>query len=70
LSLKPFHPPACVSSEGCLNLGADLAFGFVEPHEVRLDPVLSLSRSHWMASHPSGVLTTPHSLVSSNFSHH
>jgi len=43
----------------------DLAFGFAEPHEVHLGPLLSLSRALWMASHPSGVLTSPHSLVSS-----
>ena len=40
-------------------------FCFVEPHEVHLGPLLSLSRSLWMASHPSVVSTTLHSLVSS-----
>jgi len=30
-----------------------LAFGFVEPHEVHMGPLLSLPRSLWMASHPS-----------------
>jgi len=43
----------------------DLALGFVVLREVHLGPLLSLSRSLWMVSHPSGVLTTLHSLVSS-----
>lgn len=34
-------------------------------HEVHLSPWVSLSRSLWIASHPSGVLTAHHSLVSS-----
>ena len=46
----------------------DLALGFVEPHEVLLGPLLSLTRSPWMASHPLGVLITPQSLVSPFFS--
>ena len=32
----------------------DLAFGFVEPHEVHLGPLLRLFRSLWMTSCPSG----------------
>jgi len=42
-----------------------LALRFVEPHDVHLGPLLSLSRSLWMTSGPSGVLTVPHNLVSS-----
>jgi len=33
----------------------DLALGFLEPHEVLLSPLLSLTRSLWMASRPSGM---------------
>ena len=44
----------------------DLALGFVEPHEIFFwTRCSSLPRSHWMAPHLSGVLTMPHSLVSS-----
>ena len=41
----------------------DIVLGFPEPHEILLGPLLSLSRSVWMASHPLGMLTTLHSLV-------
>jgi len=43
----------------------DLSFGFAEPHELLLGPLLSLSRSLWMTFHPSGMLTSPNNLVSS-----
>ena len=38
----------------------DLALGFAEIHEVLPGPLLSLSGSLWMASHPSGMSATPH----------
>ena len=41
----------------------DLALGFVEPHDIHLSPLLSLSGSLWMTSYPSGVLKTQHRLV-------
>ena len=40
----------------------DLALGFVETHEVHLDPLLNLSVSLRMASRSPGVSTAPHSL--------
>jgi len=43
----------------------DLALGVVEPHEVHMAHFLSLSRSCWIVSSPSGVLTSPLSVVSS-----
>ena len=43
----------------------DFAFGFPEPHEVLLGPMLSLLGSLWMAFCPLGMSTTSHSSVSS-----
>ena len=63
--LNPFIPQLVLSVEVALTQVPDLAFGFVEPHEVHLGPLLSLLKSLWMVSHPSGVLNIPHSLVSS-----
>ena len=59
------HPQFVLVVEVDLTQLQDVAPGFVEPHEVLLGPLLSLFGSLWMASHPSGVSTTPHSLVSS-----
>ena len=38
-------PPTCVDIDDCHDPDADLALGFVEPHEVHLNPLLSLPRS-------------------------
>ena len=43
-----------------------LALGSVQPQEAHLGALLSLSRSLWMASRPSGVSAAPHSWVSSH----
>ena len=63
--LKPFIPQSVLILGVALTHVQDLAPGLVEPHDVQTGPLSSLSRSLWMASHPSGVLTAPHSLVSS-----
>ena len=42
-----------------------LALGLVEPHEVYIGPLLKLCKSLSRASRPSGMTTTPHSLLSS-----
>jgi len=44
---------------GCFNPGADLAVGFVEPREVHLAPLRSLSGSLCMTSHRFAVSLHP-----------
>jgi len=51
----------CTDSGGCLNLQLDL----LNLMRFTWAQCSSLSMSLWMASHPSGTLTTPDSLVSS-----
>ena len=47
------------------NWTQDSALGFVELHKVHLGPLLSISRSPCMASHPLGVSAALYSSVSS-----
>ena len=61
--LYPFIPQLVLIVGLAMALVQDFAIGSVEPHEILLGPLLSLSRSVWMASHPLGMLTTLHSLV-------
>jgi len=60
--LYPYSPQLVVIMGIIMTQVQDLAFGFVEPHEVLLGPLLE---PVWMASHPSGILTALHSLMSS-----
>jgi len=46
----------------------DITVGYVKPHEVHLSPLLLPSRSLWMAPHLRGVLSAPHSFISSTSS--
>lgn len=55
----------CAAVEVALTRVQGLALGFLEPHQDDLGPhCLSLSRSLWMTSHHSSVLTAPYSLAS------
>jgi len=66
-ALNPFIPqPVLISGVGPTQVW-DLVLGLVLFNLTRFTQAhfLSLSRSLWMASHPSGTLTAPLSLVSS-----
>ena len=60
--LKPFIPQLLLAEGVASTQVQHLAFGFVEPPEIHLDPLLSLSRSLWMVSYSSGLSTALHSL--------
>ena len=51
-------PQLVLIAEVSLTQVQDPALGFVEPHEIDPVPLLSLSRSLWMASCPLSVSTT------------
>ena len=62
-----FHPPACTDSRGCHHPGArPCTWICLNLMKFSWTYYLSLSRSLWMATHPTGVSTTPHTLVPSN----
>ena len=61
--LNPSIPQLVLLMGVALTQLEDLAFGFVEPHEVHRAHHSSLSRSIGMASSPSGVLNAPYSLL-------
>ena len=61
--LYPFIPQLLLTVRVAMALVPNFAIGSVELYEILLGPLLSLSRSVWMASHPLGMLTALHSLV-------